>query len=166
MKSTKRDVHHRHAKFTGAGWARPIKAGSERCELGLVFDLGPMEPMGNSHSNSKSCGQLISDSQYCHYLLSVGPGPHVSPPPRRAGPRTEDMPLAKLQRRRGAWCSSKNSALLEELEGEIQSGRGGRAVGGASWAGDLQWAGPRAGQEKPGSQHQLGALCAGRVTHQ
>lgn len=25
--------------------------------------------------------------------------------------------------------------LLEELEGEIQGGRGGRAVGGASWAG-------------------------------
>lgn len=34
------------------GWA--IKAGSETgCELGLAFDLGPMEPMGNSHGNPK-----------------------------------------------------------------------------------------------------------------
>ena len=82
----------------------------------------------------KSCGQLIPDSQYCHYLLSVGLGPHASPPPRRAGPRTEDMPFAKLQRRRGHGAFKELTVLLEELEGEIQSGRGGRAVGGASWA--------------------------------
>ena len=75
------------------------------------------------------------------------------------------MPLAKLQGRRGHGAFRELTVFLEELEGEIQGGRGGLAVGGASWAGHCGqggrtvarelWAGrpavggARASQEKP-----------------
>ena len=55
-----------------------------------------------------------------------------------------------------AWRVQGAHSAFEELEGETQGGRGGRAVGGASWAG-------RRGPDIVGGELWVGRPAVGRA---